>query len=406
MQSELATAYEKVGDVQGALTNSSLGNIRAGLDSYRKAQRLRKAVYTANPTDLEQKEKLANNYYTTARTLWNNSQTAEAEAEFKKGMSLRRELVTSDPASVRYRDRLAVLLIDYAAIPAFNAQAERALKLTNEASQIVSQLRQEQPDNSDWKKTQARLLRLESKPKAAIGDFEGALHGLNIALETSKQLAAEFPKDFRIQRSVWLTSSMTCELFIDMEDGAKAVESCLPTIDFPKTALAKEPENGVVAFDLAISHFNTSRAHRIANDPATSIEQAEKAIAVMVELSKKSPENMEYRRNLAVYETEIARAHLKLNQYDKAAVVLKNTIATLISVVEADPATTTYQYDLAVAYRLSAQAHNQMGGKARSIEHIDKAIPLIRVLKDGNALRDADANLLAELENEKAAYVR
>ena len=40
LQSELATAYEKIGDVQGAMNNSSLGNIQAGLDSYDKARKL------------------------------------------------------------------------------------------------------------------------------------------------------------------------------------------------------------------------------------------------------------------------------------------------------------------------------------------------------------------------------
>jgi len=406
LQSELATAYEKVGDVQGAMTNSSLGNIQAGLDSYKKAQRLREAVYATNPVDLEQKEKLANNYYTTARTLWNHSQTTEAEAEFEKGMTLRRELLVSDPASVRYRDRLAVLLIDYAAIPAFNAQAEKALNLTNEASQLVSQLRQDEPDKSDWKKTQARLLRLESKPKAALGDYDGALAGLNQSLAVSKELAAEFPKDFRIQRTVWLTSSMTCELFIDKQDGKAAVDSCLPTIDFPKTALAKEPENGVVAYDLAISHFNTARGYRLSENAQKTIEHAEQAIAVMTQLSRKDPENMEYKRNLAVYETEIARANLKLGQNANAATVLQRAIAILIPVTEADPATTTYRYDLAMAYRLLAQALSGPGNKSKSSEMIDKAIPIIAQLKNENALRDSDANLLAELETEKAAYLR
>jgi predicted Zn-dependent protease len=36
LQGELATAYEKVGDVQGALNISSLGNTKAGLQSYRR----------------------------------------------------------------------------------------------------------------------------------------------------------------------------------------------------------------------------------------------------------------------------------------------------------------------------------------------------------------------------------
>jgi non-specific serine/threonine protein kinase/serine/threonine-protein kinase len=406
LQTELATAYEKVGDVQGALTNSSLGNIKAGLESYRKAQKLREDVLAAEPANIEAKEKLANNYYTTARTLWNNSETAAAEAEFEKALKLRRELAAAEPASVEFRDRLAVLLIDYAAIPAFNAQAGKAVQLTSEAGQIVDRLRNEQPENSNFKKTLARLLRLESKPKAAVGDYDGALRGLEQALELSRQLAAEFPTDFRIQRSVWLTNSMTCELFIDKESGKEAVQACVPTIEFPKTAHAKEPENGVVAYDLAISHFNTSRAYRLADDLQKTIEHGERAKVVMTELSKKDPENMEYKRNLAVYDTEIARAYLKLSRFLNAATVLQGVIDVLIPISEADHETTTYRYDLAIAYRMMAQAYSGMSNKPRAVETIDKAIPILVQLRNENAQRDSDSNLIAEMESERAAYAK
>ena len=404
LQSELASGYEKIGDVQGALNNSSLGNIQAGLDSYAKARKLREAVHAADSNDLEAKEKLAGNYYTTARTLWNNNQTEEAEEMFEKGLKLRRELVAAQPDKAEYQNRLAVLLIDYGGIPVFNSQTEKALVLFDEALRIVEKLRQKEPENPDFKKTLTRLLRIMSKAKASNGDYEGGLRGLTQAVEVSKELAAEFPNDFRVQRSVWLTDTIICELFIEKRDGQKAVEFCLPTIDFPKTALEKEPANGVVAYDLAISHFNTARAYRLAEKYPQTVEQSEKASEVMSKLSGKEPENPDYKRNLAVYETEAARAQINLKQFDKAAAGLQNVIEILTPIVEADRKTLTHQYDLAMAYRLSAQVYNQKGDRSKAAEFIDKAIVMIQKLKELNALRESDKDLLAELEKEKAEY--
>ncbi len=406
LQSELATAYEKIGDVQGALTNSSLGDIQSGLDSYGKAARLREDVYAANPGDLDLKDKLAANYYTTARTLWNNSQTLEAEAEFEKSLKLRRELVTAEPASVDYQNRLAVLLIDYGAIPVFNSQTERAIVLFDEALAIVSKLRAEQPDNFDLMKTNTRLLRIMSKAKGSMGDYDGALKGFSDALEISDVLAKQFPNDFRVQRSVWLTESMRCELYIDKEDSQNGVGSCLPTIDFPRNALEKEPENGVVAYDLAISHFNTARAYRFAANYRQTVTQADKAIAVMSALSKKTPDNMEYQRNIAAYETEKAQAEIKLGQYDDAGIILQRVIKTLIPIAEADKETTTYLYDLGIAHRLAAKVFYEKGDIAQATGSIDKTIAIIQHLTEINSLRDIDKNLLAELEKEKAEYQR
>lgn len=403
LQGELATAYEKIGDVLGALNNSSLGNIQAGLDSYGKARNLRETIYLVNPANLEAKEKLANNYYVVARTLWNNSQTKEAEEMFERGLKLRRELVQSQPDSVEFKNRLAVMLIDYGAIPVFNSQTEKALILFNEALGIIEKLREKEPANSEFKKTLARLLRIMSKAKGSVGDYEGGIRSFAQALQLSKELANEFPKDFRIQRTVWLTSSMTCELYIDKNDGAKAVETCPPTIEFPKKALENEPENGVVAYDLAISYFNTARAYRLAENFDQTIAQTQKALEVMKKLSDKSPENMEYKRNLAIYETEKARAQLNLNQNEQVISAMQKVIEMMIPIIESNNEA-TYQNDLALAYRLSAMAFSRLKNKAKAVEFIDKAIAIIRKLSDEKALRDSDKNLLTELETEKSEY--
>ena len=98
-----------------------------------------------------------------ARTLWNNSQTKEAEESFIAALKLRRELVAAKPDSVELQNRLAVLLIDYGAIPVFNAQADKALTLFNEARPIIEALRKADPENSTLKKSLTRLIRVQSR---------------------------------------------------------------------------------------------------------------------------------------------------------------------------------------------------------------------------------------------------
>lgn len=404
LQAELATAYEKVGDVQGALNNSSLGDTKAGLDSYAKAGRLREAVLAAAPGDLEAKEKLANNYYVTARTLWNNTQTKEAEAAFEKALKLRRELVAEQPDSAEAKNRLAVLLIDYGAIPAFNFQAEKALDLFDEAMNIVKGLRDRDPSNAETKKTLGRGLRILSKARSAVGDHDGGLAALNEALDVSRELASQFPTDFRIQRTVWLTETLICELSIDRGEASRVVRDCEKTIPFAKNALESEPENGVVAYDLAISYFNTSRAHRIVGQYDANISNADLAIAVMSKLAAKTPDDMEYQRNLAIYRTEMARGLIAKGNYQRAAAELQNARATLVPIVEKDTETTTYRYDLGMANRMLAQVHFVMGEKAKAVERIGEAIAIFEGLRDANALRESDKSILGELEAERARY--
>jgi tetratricopeptide (TPR) repeat protein len=404
LQSELATAYEKVGDVQGAMNTSSLGNAKAGLESYAKAAALRAAVLRERPRDLEARDALANNHYTTARTLWNHNQTREAEEAFERALQLRRELVAANPDSVELQDRLAVVLIDYGAIPAFNFQAQKATALFEEALEINRRLRSQNPENVELKKTRARVLRILSKPKATVGDHAGGMVALEEAHQLSRELASEFPQDFRLRRSVWLTEYLMCELLINRGDGAEAAARCGACIAFPEAALQKEPENGVVIYDLANSHFNFARALHIAEDHERSLEQAQKAVAVMAKLAAQQPENLDYQRNLAIYRTSIARAQMKLGQFAEAIPVLQEVTAILRPVIAANQRDTTLRYDLGFAQQLLARALHQTGEHSRALETVDEAQMIYTQLRDLNALRQSDEHILPELAEEKEAY--
>jgi tRNA A-37 threonylcarbamoyl transferase component Bud32/tetratricopeptide (TPR) repeat protein len=406
LQSELATAYEKVGDVQGAMNTSSLGDAKAGLESYAKAAKLRAAVLQQRPRDVDARDALANNHYTTARTLWNHNQTHEAEEAFERGLQLRRALVAAQPNSVELQNRLAVLLIDYGAIPAFNVQSEKATALFEEALEINHRLRAQDAQSAELKKTRARALRILSKPRAAVGDHAGGMVALEEAHQLSRELAREFPQDFRLQRSVWLTENMMCELLIDKGDGAEAAARCEAIIAFPDAALRNEPENGVVIYDLAISHFNLARALHLTGENERSIEQAEKAVAVMSQLAAKQPDNLDYQRNLAVYRISIGRAQIELGRFGEALAVLEGVATTLRPIIATNPGDTTYQSDLAFTQQLLARALYRNGERGRALNAATEAKTIYTRLRDQNALRASEKTVLQELEEERAEYSR
>jgi eukaryotic-like serine/threonine-protein kinase len=59
---ELATAYEKVGDVQGGFRSSNLGDRAGALKSYRKALAIRESLVASWPEDLDVRRELLRNY--------------------------------------------------------------------------------------------------------------------------------------------------------------------------------------------------------------------------------------------------------------------------------------------------------------------------------------------------------
>ncbi len=402
LQSELATAYEKVGDVQGGRHDQSLGNYKTGLETYLKAQQLREAVALANPEDLKAKEKLADNYFSTAKSLWFAERTREAEATYEKGIKLRRELVAAMPDSVEAKNGLATMLIDAGAIPEYNDQTTEALVYFHEALGILQKARQKYPENKNLRKALALDLKYLGRVNASLGKYDEALGHFQQAAEISRGLVRQFPQDFRLQRDVWQSEKQLCQFFIKKGDGAGAVPACLKTTEFPRLALEREPENAAVRYDLSVSHWDVARAYRLATNYSGAVEEIDKAIGMISELIEKLPENGEYKRFLSVFELEKAESLLKLQQFDPALAALSRTRELLLRLIERDKESITNQSDLSLAFRLSAKAHFGKGEKEKALESMDKAIEIVQRLGKQGALSGSDKGLPAELKQEKS----
>ncbi|MCY7346053.1 MAG: protein kinase [Pyrinomonadaceae bacterium] len=404
LQIELATAYEKIGEVQGAVNITNLGDLRAGLDSYQKAQKLRESVFKANSQDPKNKEALSKNYQVTAQTLQWNVDTSLAGEFFEKAIKLRRELVAETPDSPDYQNRLAVLLTDYAGIAINNVQNEKAAKLLDEAAQILKETTAKHPEHFPTRKAYPRVLRAYSQLKSNLGDYDGAIKSLEESAALTDELIKQKPDDYSLKRTAWLNDSLKCEIFVDQKDGQKIVEACTKTLDFNIKALEKEPDESFALYDLANSNYFIAQGYRLSNQPQRAVEFAAKALEPLAKLNKTSPNVNDYMREVAVVENEIAESNLMLGKTDDALQHLQIARENMEKVVETDKTVTSYQAELANVYRSTAKSFAQKGEKAKAVEFIGKALVLIQKLDEMNALKASDKNLLIELEMEKTKY--
>ncbi len=404
LQADLAKAYEKVGDVQGAINTPTNADMKGGLESYAKARKLREEILMAAPKDPDAKNDLAQNYYVTARTLWWANDTPGAEEYFEKALKLRQELHAEHPENVKLQDRLAVVYMDYGAVPAYNKQIEKAKPLFENAKELILDLMAREPENGQFKKTYARFLRSYSEVKVSEGDYDGSLDDLEIATKLTEELIAATPNNYILNRTMWITQTHICETFIEKGDGVKAVPICLKSIDFNKNTLEKEPNDTAAEADLAVSYFNLARAYRLSGEHVKAIEQARSALSLMEKLNQQTPDTNDYISAAAVYESEIGENSLDMDAFDNAITALKHAQVPLEKVVASDPESTTFKYDLSKVYRLLARSYAGKGNKKLAAEFIDKAITGVQELKQKNALKKSDEDLLSKMEGERETY--
>lgn len=403
LQAELASAYEKVGELYGVIGNSHFGDKQAGLGNYLKAQQIRQAVFDADPTDPRSNERLAHNHYVIARTLWTNDEIQEAELAFQKSIQLQRAVCEAESQSEDKLNKLATILIDYANVPVWEGQYDFANELFDEAQQILDNLIERNPENGEYKKTVTRLLRAVSRVYGNTGDPEASETALLKAIAIGIDLLALYPDDFSVARSVWISQHLLGELYIKHRVMDKLVLACQESLAFPKSVMEREPDNWFVAVDLANSHFNLARAYRLTDQYEAAIEEAQNAAAVTQRLLASHPQDKEYQRNLAIQLTEVARGLLELNQYAEVLEPAQQAIDILEELVSQRSGSNFNKYDLSIAHRVAAQANHYLGNRDQAIGSINRAITLITELRDADILESAD-ELMQELIDERQMF--
>ena len=99
LQSEVATAYQKVGDFQGNPYRSNLGNIQGAIASYRKSLAIREKLVAENPSNDEMRRNLANSYESIGDMFWTIGEYGEALKIYRQNLQIYLDVAKGGSAS-------------------------------------------------------------------------------------------------------------------------------------------------------------------------------------------------------------------------------------------------------------------------------------------------------------------
>ena len=100
LQSEIATAYQKIGDVQGNPYRGNLGNIEGAIVSYRKSRSIREKLVAENSNDAEMRRYLAKSYESIGDMLWTKGDYDEAYSTYAQNLQVHSDLEFGDAATI------------------------------------------------------------------------------------------------------------------------------------------------------------------------------------------------------------------------------------------------------------------------------------------------------------------
>jgi non-specific serine/threonine protein kinase/serine/threonine-protein kinase len=140
LQRELATAYEKVADLQGGYRESNLGDASGAIASYRKALDIRSSLLATLSADLDLRRDLLRNYGKLGELLAASRDPPGGIASSRRALQIAEELAAAAGSTAADRRNLGSVYVALGWQIARAAEIERGLLLMNQGTAIFETL--------------------------------------------------------------------------------------------------------------------------------------------------------------------------------------------------------------------------------------------------------------------------
>jgi serine/threonine protein kinase len=207
LQRELATAYEKIGDIQGNPYSANIGDTDGALTSYRKAVQIRESFKPAALTTDTQME-LGRSYRALGDIMEQKGNIAEMLREYRHSLQVYNQLAESEPKNLAVQDELA---------RSYETLADGLGRTANADAEILTDYRKSlaiceellRRDRSNAKRKRAVAINLMKIGGASDPHQPEAIASLRKGVAALESIAAADPNNGRARREVgWVTSNL------------------------------------------------------------------------------------------------------------------------------------------------------------------------------------------------------
>jgi eukaryotic-like serine/threonine-protein kinase len=320
LQGELATAYVKVGDVQGQSYYANLGDSAGALASYRKALAIREELAVSDPRDLANRLELARCHNKVGEMLAKMGDRVNASANYQKALSLVESLVAQDSSSlndgnelVLTQTRLGYVLEDMGNLPEALARHRAAVA----AGEKLLAAHPADPlachDLATAYNNVGDLLAKSGKPREGLETYRKGL-------AVCEWAPADDPKSTQANSRGWEDDYLKMgEMLTQLGNKKEAFENLQKAMSIAQRLSAADPENAQARSDLSACYQSTGDSQVAFGDATKAMENYHRAIIIRQELSAEDVHNVEAQVDLASSYAKLAQACVMLASRPKIA---------------------------------------------------------------------------------------
>jgi tetratricopeptide (TPR) repeat protein len=379
LRRELATAYVRIGELQGGPGNSNLGDPSGALESFRQAQVLLNEVLQRSPNDRE----AARDRMTLAHRVSNvhrqMGQSERAGSASEEGLRTAEALLAVAPDDAEVVQYAAVFHMDLARLRQQSGDLPAAAKDMESAIRLLRQLSTARPGERETRSNIAASHARLGSIQADLGRRQEALDSFRAGVSELEAQVMRFPNNTYSRHELMLAYSHVGDILgnpaydnFGDEPGARGAYTKM--VEIARTL--HETESGDVR---AISDYGIALLRLgIVTPPQERRATLHQAQDLLERAAERNPKDRVTAAHKAWAEIELGDAFLAAGDRSTAAGYYRNAAASAETAQLLDPADSSSQRWIVLAARKLAQEQARSGDRAGALSALDKALQLAR----------------------------
>ncbi len=380
LQRELATAYRKIGDVQGNSNMANLGDTSGALASYRKSQAIRQALVNAEPKNDELQSELAESYERIGDILRTSGDIRQADQNYQQAIKILQSLPARQDGGRQHK--LSDLLYRVGNLKGYPRNAnlgdsKGAIEYHLKALAIREELLIKDPTNFDLR------IDVQESHRSLANILSGTAHDLisaephaHEAVRIAQSLVAEDRTSSRALRALTEATDSLARLLMRKGDLEQAVEVCRQSLESAQAMLTLDPRNMQARQDLASGHTLAGAIYLRQRDAEGAVRHLRESLRLNQAIAASDPNNESASRWVGQDYMGIAAALMLARDFKGALRSQKQAVTILEEWYRQRPDNTFARLYLAKSYDQLGTMVSQMGDMTAAVENLRQSVTL------------------------------
>lgn len=383
LQRELASAYKKLGDVQGYPFQGNLGDTAGALESYRKVVEIRESLVAENPGDKEERHALAEGYRVLGQMQITTGNLIAALASANKSLSIIEPLAKQYPNEFNILDELENAYELIGDIQGGNGASANlgdlpsALENHGKALAVAQQALRLFPDNPAAQRAVAIYQLKIGEDQVEQGDRTLGVENYRKGLETYKGLAAKSDNP-RLTRDMHVIYTRIGNAYLMEGKFKEAVENYRAALEILKQA-GTDTRDALARLDFVTTEAMLGQAIAEAGDRSGGVAQLSRAIESIEHEAALDPMHVEISRALGLLYVWRGRILARSGKLDGALADYRKTASIFGKIVASDPQDADTAINLAAANTKIADTLLAIGDFIAALDTYRRAIAVAEV---------------------------